>query len=304
MSTCLVRLVTGIVVLAAATAVAVAGPEDGVRKRIEDALLAGDKEAAVAVVDSVVERAGDASMEELVGTSRATFELLPHEIGSPRAAALLGTALKRDKTQEPAWTLAYQLLERLIEDLDIGVGEPFARLLTSIHQGDAYTARRLGALQVRCGHSDDARATFESLLGVAPSDVETLYELAELEDRLGNDDRALEHYARLIELRGDLRARYTRASILAKPTVRRFDDALVAIAQTLEVARKTPAGETRDWYLQRLERLRSQVDDSVEQRDGLVALDMRLDRLLWSLGGIWVVFLGGAVAFLRRQRLI
>ena len=48
----------------------------------------------------------------------------------------------------------------------------------------------------------------------------------------------------------------------------------------------------------------ARLETAVGQRDRLLSMDARLNRLLWSVAGGWMLVLGGGVFLLRRRRLI
>ncbi len=275
------------------------------RKQVEDAILAGDEASAVRLIDDLIDDLGNVERARVVEGGRAAYELLPHATGNARAATLLAEALERDDSEAGgAWRLAIDLQRRLLADLDYAAGEPFARRIARVYPEEPYYLRELGKLQVDTGRPRAARETFERVQALAPSDVDTLRQLAAIEEKLGNAREAVRLWDRVIETRDELRSHYTRARVLAGARLRAYEKALEGIAVGLDKARNAPPGEVRDYYLEQFDQLKARVESDIEQRDRLVALDVRLDRILWALGAGWLVLLGGGVALLRRSRLI
>jgi tetratricopeptide (TPR) repeat protein len=299
------RAAWALVVLLCASASA---QDVGIGKTVEDALARGDRAAALAALDAVTAPGAPRDRRKSVEAARAAMDVVGGPEGNLRAARILVDALKLDRSdREKAYSLAMELRRRTW-DVDLEAGQELLGGLVRIYP-EALEFNSDLAMQYRhAGLSDLARAQYEKIRTLAPSDRSCRYELALMHELRGALDDAIATYDDLIALRSDdpqpeLRAHLLKTRLLLL-TARDLPAARRALESGLAAAEAAPPGRERDVYVEEFRSLRADIDHAEESRRTLFDLRRKLHATLGWTTAVWLLVVGGGVVLLRRAKWI
>jgi tetratricopeptide (TPR) repeat protein len=300
------RRILAVVLLAAGSAYA--GDEKDIRKTVEEALARGDRAAALAALDAVVEPGAPPDRIRCRDAANAAMDLVGGTDGHVRAVRALVGALKLDRSdRDGVYTLTMGVKRRL-KDVDLVAAQELLRGLVRIYPEELGFNNELATAYRHSGLSDQALAQYEQIKDLAPSDRECRYTIAFLQEMRGTLDDAVATYDDLIGMRADdaqpeLKAHWLKTQLLLGkahdlPAARKALDAGVAAA-----TRALP-GQDRDWYLDAFNGVAAELDYQEAARATLQNLRGHLNSVLLWVSVAWVMVLGGGLATLRRAKWI
>lgn len=297
----------GLVLVAAATAF---GGDDGIGREIGEALARGDRTAALAKLDAVTLPGAERDRRRSVEAARAAMDQVGGPEGNLRAARILIDTLQLDRSdQANAYTLAMGLRARAVRgELDFESARAILGGLAHVYPEHLEFAKDLALAYRDAGRTAEARAEYERIADLAPSDRDSRLALAVLSEDAGLLDKAVAVYDELIGLRAagerpDLQAHLNKGWLLLDKK-HDCDRARIALEAGVAAAQSAATGVEREQFLARFRSLRDDIEAEERRRVRLRTLGARLDAVLAWTAAAWLVVLGGGVVLLRRARWI
>jgi tetratricopeptide (TPR) repeat protein len=285
-----------------------AGDDGVVRAMVAKALESGDRPAALAALDTVLEPDTPYDRRRSVEAARAAMDLVGGADGNMRAARILVDALRHDRSDsEGAYTLAMGFRSRAARrEVDPAAAQEFFRGLAEIYPESLEFAYDLALAYRDSGLAEDALAVYARIVDVAPSETRARHELAVLDEDRGALGEAVAVYDDLIRLhaqdpRPALRAHWSKASLLLWKS-HDVAAARKALEAGIAAADAAAPGPQRDEYLARFDSFRTDLELEETHRAALREVGKRLDAALAAATAAWVIALGGGVACLRRAK--
>jgi tetratricopeptide (TPR) repeat protein len=299
------RAAVALVVLAAA--VARAGDGDEVKKKVEEALARGDRAAALAVLDEVIEPGAPRSRPKSLAAAQASVDVVGGPDGNLRAARIIVDALKLDRADAELHAFAMRLSKRLW-DVDLPAEQELLRGLVRIYPEELDFSNDLATEYRHAGLSDMALAQYTKIKDIAASDRPCRYELALMYELRGDVDAAIKEYDELIALRdGDAQPELNAHRLKARLLLDAAHD-LAAARKALDVAaaaaQGAAPGRERDWYVDVFKSMKSDLEEQERTRRELRDLRGKLDAAMLGTAAAWIVVLGGGLMTLRRAKWI
>jgi len=245
----------------------------------------------------------DATADRRAAAAEIALNVFPYATGNELAAPLILKVLRENRSHPEAWQLGYGLQRRVVDGLDVENGEPFLRAMVTIYPDYARFKYSLADLLYGSGRPDEADAIYTEIVRDFPDDTRARYILALIRELEGNALEAIEIYDTIIARGLDLKA-YRYKVTLLWDVLADYDAADEALAAGFAAVDAAPPGRVRDEVRAGLEWEQQRLADRREERVKLAEASARTDQILIGVVAVWIVVLGGGLAFLRRRRLL
>lgn len=273
---------------------ALAEPDDfvpgSVRAEVDAAVRADRPADAARILDRVLDERAPRIRARHIEAARAAMDLLPPDLGAPRAAQFLAEALRLDSSQAGgAWAAAQELRKDLLRRVAVDDGIRFLGHLIEIYPAVPQYRHDLAMLLLDGGRREAARAQLELNARMAPSDTWAAYTLALLAEEDGDIAKAVSIYDRLAHERpNDMRAWLLKVRLLGP-----FDRAAAraALADAIRAAEAAPSEAARADFLEQCAAERVALDLADARRAAVAAIGRRTNLFLGLSLAVWAALL-------------
>lgn len=274
------------------------------REAAESTLRNEGPDAVHAQLEALLENDAERIHARHVEAAKTALDLLPPLRANALAARFLDEALTRDSGARDAWQLALRLRDQIESHLDADTGVPFFTRLTELYPRHAHYRYYLADLLRDVGRSREAREQYEQILRNAPRETRALYQVAWMDETLGDVGGAIARYDQIIELRPDEIDAYRAKASLLSGILRNAEAAAHTAERGHDAAWKLPPGEARDYWVATMSRELAIIRKEAGRRQRLQLADERLTLVLKRTALAWVCALVLGLWLLRRAKLV